>query len=95
MSRQEGGKGIKDQGGRRPLFVRKERTTVNGIRRRNSGELSRLGSGETLKKTLYEISESKIAKQILESSIRMRKMIGWTLWRGRLLPKRKKRLHTE
>jgi hypothetical protein len=33
-SRQEGGKGIKDVGGRQPLYLRNERTTANGIRER-------------------------------------------------------------
>jgi hypothetical protein len=44
--------GIKDLGGRRPLYLRKERRTANGIRGWSSGQRPHLGSGETLYKTL-------------------------------------------
>jgi hypothetical protein len=50
------------------------------------------GKQRKLKKPLYEISGSKIMKQMLGTSIRMRKMRNWTLWRGRPPLKRKKNL---
>lgn len=37
----------------------------------------------------------KIAKQMIETSIRMRKMTDWTLWRDQPPSKQKKGLHTE
>jgi hypothetical protein len=43
-SSQEGGKGIKGLGSRRPLHLRKEKTTVKGIRGRSSGQRSHLGN---------------------------------------------------
>jgi hypothetical protein len=60
-----GNKRINDLGGRWPLYLRKERTTMNGIGGWSSGQRSHLGSGETLKKTLYEIFRGKITKQIV------------------------------
>jgi hypothetical protein len=54
-TRHEGRKGVKDLGGRRPLCLRKERTTKNGIEGWSSGQRSHLGSGGTLKKALSEI----------------------------------------
>jgi hypothetical protein len=93
-TRQEGNKGIKGLGGRQPLYLWKARTIVNGIRGWSSGQRSYLGSGGILKKTLYEISGSKIAKQMLETSIRMRKMRNWTLWRGWPPPEREIRNRT-
>jgi hypothetical protein len=50
--RQEGGKGIKDLGSRRPLYLRKERRTTNSIRGWSSRQRAHLGSGATLYKTL-------------------------------------------
>jgi hypothetical protein len=95
---------MKDLGGRLPLYFRKERTTAifqegednrEGLRGWSSGQRSQLGSGGTLKKNLHQISGLKIAKQMVEAPIRMRKMTDWTLWRDRPPPKQKKRLHTE
>jgi hypothetical protein len=54
--------------------MRMERTTVNGVRGKKSGQKSYLGSGGTLKETLCEISGSKIAILMLKTSIRMWKM---------------------
>jgi hypothetical protein len=47
-----GSKQIKDLGGRLPLCLRKERTTMNGIGEWSSGQRSHLRSGGTLKKSL-------------------------------------------
>jgi hypothetical protein len=52
-------------------------------------------SGGTLKTTLYEIFIAKIAKQIVGTSSGLRRIRDWTLWRGRPLPKRKKKLRAE
>jgi hypothetical protein len=84
--RQNGNKGPRRQ---KPLYLRKERTTTNGIERWSSGQQSPLGSGGTLKKAIYEIFRGKITKQIVGSSIGLRKIKDWTLWRGRPPPKRK------
>jgi hypothetical protein len=61
--------GIKYVGGRRPLYLRKERTTTGGIWRWSSRERSYPGSGWTLKNTLYEIVSVKIANQIAVSHV--------------------------
>jgi hypothetical protein len=87
-----GSKRIKDLGGRRPLYLRKKRTITDDIGGWSSRQQAPLGSEGKLKKTLHEISRSEIAKQMFETSIRMRNMRNWTLWRGRLPPKRKKNL---
>jgi hypothetical protein len=69
---------MKDVGGRRPLFHRKEWTTAIGIRRWSSGQRSHLGSGgmlnRTLKKTIYKIVSVKIANQKAGSYATSRKI---------------------
>jgi hypothetical protein len=87
----EGKRRIKDLGDRRPLCLRKERTTMNGNEGWSSGQKSHLGSGGTRKKTLYEMYRGKIAKQVVKTSIGLLRMMDGTLWRGRPPPKRKKR----
>jgi hypothetical protein len=79
-----------DLGGRHPLYLRKERTTANGIRGWSSEQRSHLGSGGTLKKALYENFRGKKAKQIAESCVMSRKIKNWTLWRGWPSPERLK-----
>jgi hypothetical protein len=64
----QGSKRMKDLGGRRPLCLRKERTTTNHIRGWSLGQRSHLGSGGMLKKILYEILRGKIAKQVVGAS---------------------------
>jgi hypothetical protein len=64
---------MKDLGGKRPLYLRKERTTANDIRGWSSGQRSHLGSGGTLKKNLYEIFREKKAKQIAGSYVASQK----------------------
>jgi hypothetical protein len=92
---QEHSKGIKDLGGRQPLYLKKQRATATANRGRSSGQRSYLGSRGTLRKTLYEIFGLKIAKQIVGTTNRMRKMTDCILWMGQPPPKRKKRLNTE
>jgi hypothetical protein len=74
-------------------YLRVEMATVKSNTGRTSGKQSHLGNGGTLKKT-YEISGPKIAKQTLETSIRMQKMTGYY---GGVDPtsEAEKRLHTE
>jgi hypothetical protein len=76
-----GSKRMKDLGGRRPLCLRKERATRNGIGGWSSGRL---------KKTVSEIFRGKIARQVVGTSSGLRRMMDWALWRGRPPPKRKK-----
>jgi hypothetical protein len=86
-----GSKRIKDLGGRLPLCLRKERATTNGIGWWSSGQRSHVGSGETLNKTLYEIFRGKTAKQVVGTFGGLRRMMDWTLWRGRPPPKLKRK----
>jgi hypothetical protein len=60
---QENGKGIRDLGGRQPLYRRKRRPTKDSICRCKSGHRSPLGSRGTRKKALYEIVCMKIAQK--------------------------------
>jgi hypothetical protein len=78
-----------------PLYLRKERTTTNGIEGCSAGQRSHLGSEGTLNKNLYEIFKGRIAKQIVGTPSGFRRIRNWTLWRCRPPPKRKKRLLTE
>jgi hypothetical protein len=89
-----GSKRIKDLGGRQTLYLRKERTTTNGIGGWHSGKRSHQGSRGTLKKTLYEIFRGNIKKQVVGTSSGLRRMMDLTFWRGRPPQKRKKKLHT-
>jgi hypothetical protein len=77
---------MKDPDGR---YLRKKGATTDGIGSWSSEQQAPLGSRGTLKKMLYETSRSKIAKQILETSIGMWKMRNWTLWDGWSPPKQK------
>jgi hypothetical protein len=56
-------KGIKDVASRCLLYLRKNRTTANSIRRLSSGQRSLLGSGGTLTKIVYDSVSVQIAKQ--------------------------------
>jgi hypothetical protein len=76
-----GSKRIKYLGGRVPLYLRKERATTNGIGGWSLAQRSHLGRGGTLTKTLYEIFRGKIAKQAVENSCGLWRMVGWTLWK--------------
>jgi hypothetical protein len=83
--------GTKDLCGGQPLYLRKEMTTTNGIGGWSSGQQSHVGSGVTLK-ILYAIFRGKVAKQVVGTCRRLRRIKKWTLWRGRPPPKRKKKL---
>jgi hypothetical protein len=86
----EGRCGTKDLCGGQPLYLRKERTTTNGIEGWSSGQQSHVESGVTLKKILYAIFRGKITEQVVGTSRGLRRMKKWTLWRGRPPPKWKK-----
>jgi hypothetical protein len=87
--------GISDQCGGQPLYLRKDRTTTNGIERWSSRQQSHVESGVTLKKILYAIFRGKVMKQVVGTSRGSQRMRKWTLWRGRPPPKWKKRSCTE
>jgi hypothetical protein len=76
---------ISDLCGGQPLYLRKERTTTNGIGGWNSGLQSHVGSGGMLKKILYAIFRQKIAKEFVGTSSGLRKIRKFTLWRDRFL----------
>jgi hypothetical protein len=59
----QGSKLIKNLVGGWPLYLRKNRTTTDGIGGCSSGQRAPLGSRGTLKKTLYEIVSMMTAKQ--------------------------------
>lgn len=66
----------------------------NGIRKRDLKEQLRLENTGIVNETFMETLGLGIANIIAGTSIRLRKMIVRTLWRGWLPPKWKKRLHT-
>jgi hypothetical protein len=49
-----------------------------------------LGIGGKFNKNQNEIFRGKIAKQVVGTSIGLRTMTDWTLWRGQPAPERKK-----
>jgi hypothetical protein len=55
----------------------------NGTRNRGIKKQLCLGSKITLNKTFWQTVELEVAKQIVGTSIRLRKMSVTTLWRGR------------
>jgi hypothetical protein len=84
----EGRKGIKDIGGRPPLYQKKKVPTKNGIRGCRLGQRSHLGRRGTLKKT-YEIVSMEITKRITRSPAGLPPIKTWTLWRSRPLRNKK------
>jgi hypothetical protein len=86
---------ISDKCGRQPPYLRKEKTTTNGIEGCSAGQRSHLGSEGTLNKNLYEIFRGKVAKQVVVTPSWLQRIRKWTLWRGRPPPKRKKKLQVE
>jgi hypothetical protein len=91
----EGKCGTKDLCGGQPLYLRKERTTTNGIEGWSSREKSHVRSGVTPKTILYVIFRGIIEKQGVRTSSGLPIIRKWALWRGRPPPKRKKRVCTE
>jgi hypothetical protein len=59
--------GIRKQGSRQELCLKKERTTSNGIRGRSSTQRLRLGSRTTLNKTFRRTVELDVVKRIVGS----------------------------
>jgi hypothetical protein len=59
------------------------RTSITPGKRRNAQE------------DPIEIFRREIAKHVVGTSSRLRRMVDWTLWRGWPPPKRKRRMHTE
>jgi hypothetical protein len=53
---------------RTALYLRKERTTMNGIEGWISGQQSHVESGVMLKKILYVIFRGKVTQQVVETS---------------------------
>jgi hypothetical protein len=88
-------KGIRSRNTEEPLHLRKGRKTVNsngGWSRRQHPRLKSMGNSiEVFGKTIG-LQFGKLADG---SSVVLRKMRNWTLWRGRQPPKRKKSLHTK
>jgi hypothetical protein len=74
--------GIRNQGSRQQLRLRKEKTTGNGIRGWCRRQEPHLGSRTTFNKTFMKTVVLEIAKQTVGTSIRWQKMRDWTLWRG-------------
>jgi hypothetical protein len=81
------------------MDVRKRRQAkpegINGIRKQDLQKWLRLGSKRTSGRIVWKTIGLEIMKKIAGSSIRIRKMRDWTLWRGEPLLKRKKNLDTE
>jgi hypothetical protein len=91
----EGNNGIRHRDVKVLPHLRKERKTTNGIKGWSTGQRSYLGSGGTPSKYPYQIFGGKIAKQVVGTSRRLRKIRKWVLWRGRPPPKRKKEFQVE
>jgi hypothetical protein len=72
-TRQEGRLETKDLGDTRPLYLRRKRTTMNGIGMWSSGQRSHPGSGGTLQKALYEIFSLRIVTQKARAYVASRK----------------------
>jgi hypothetical protein len=87
----EGITGIRNQGSRQQLCLRKERTTSNCIREHSKKQEPRLVSRTTLGRTFRKTVELEVTKQIAGTSINLQKMSDWTLWRGRSPLKRRSR----
>jgi hypothetical protein len=86
--------GIRRRDVKKLPHLKKERTT-NGIKGWSTGQRSYLGRGGTLRMNLHEISGGKIAKQIVGTSRRLRRIRIWRLWRGRPPPKHKRKVRKE
>jgi hypothetical protein len=74
--------------------LKKERTT-NGFKGWSTGQRSYVGKGRTLRMNLYETFGGQIAKQVVATSSRLRRIRQLNLWRGRPPPKRKKKFQVE
>jgi hypothetical protein len=84
--------GLRNQGLREQLRLRKERATGNDINGRRRRQELRLGSQKTFYATLGQTLEFGVVKRGVGTSIRLLKMGVGTPWRGRAPLKRKKSL---
>jgi hypothetical protein len=91
----EGNNGIREQGSKQQLRLRKETTTGNGIRGRSIREELCLRSQKTFYETVGQTFKLEVMKRAVVISIRRMKTSVRTLWRGRPTPKRKKELQVE
>jgi hypothetical protein len=82
--RHEGRKGVKDLGGGRPRYLRKQ----------DLMKLQLESTGNVIK-TYRKITELEIAKRIARSTVGLGRMMDRTLWRVDPLRNGKKELHTE
>jgi hypothetical protein len=82
--------GISDQCGGQPPYLRKEKTTTNGIGWWSEEHRSHQGSERATNKKLYENFRGRIARQIVGNPSGLRRIRKWTLWRGRPPPKQKR-----
>jgi hypothetical protein len=75
----EGNNGIRHRDVKVLPHLRKERKTTSGIKGWSTGQRSYLGSGGTPSKNPYEIVGGKIAKQVVGTSRRLRRVKKWIL----------------
>jgi hypothetical protein len=80
---------------KRPLDIRKKKTTAIGIRGWSSGQLSPMRMRVPAYKTLQKTFRHQIIKRAKEVSSGLRKTKKWNLWSDRPPPKRKMKLHME
>jgi hypothetical protein len=86
---QEGEIGVKNLGCRRPLYLRRKRTTADGVREWKS-EQPHLKNERTTSEIYRRTIELEVVKRGTEMSTGLLKMRKWKLWRCRPPPKRKK-----
>jgi hypothetical protein len=84
--------GVRNEGSRQQLRLRKERVTGNDIKERSRSQELSLGSQKTFYETLGQTLEFGVVERAVGTSIRLWKMSVGTSWRGRAPPKRKKSL---
>jgi hypothetical protein len=89
-------KGRKEENRRRKgpqCKTRIKNPTMNNIEGWDPGERAPLGRGGTRKKDICDIFRKKIMEHGVGTSSGLRTRKKWALWRGRPLPKRKKKQH--
>jgi hypothetical protein len=80
----EGRKGLKDLGGGRPRHLKK--WDLKKLQLESTGNVIKIYDKTIIPETV---------KRIARSPVGLQKVKNWTLWRGWLPPRRKKRPHTE
>jgi hypothetical protein len=91
----KGNNGIREQGSKQQLCLRKKTTTGNGIRGRSRGQKLCLRIQKTVYETLRQTFKLEVMKRAVVTSIRRRKTSVRTLWRFRPRPKRKEEQQVE